>query len=358
MDKLLESLAGPWTKRWTGHVAAAALTFWAIGLSARLVSGGGSATACRAGGPADPLGQAWCRLDGAGAVGYAALVVLAGSLVIGSALLVAAATPRIVHVIAGDVPRPGGLTAWSLWEWLLRRQIARRRRAAQAPGPPEQAALPDALDAAEREMARVALLGRIERDAIGELYRYPAADALMAPTRIGCALAAMVERVERRHGLNLAACWEHLLMVLPPDARARLAQESRRVTLRGQNLVWTLAAVLWTPTFGPSRYAVGWVLGIALVTALLMRGVREAVENYCDLIEALMTCYRDRIYTAVGFAQPTSTTGDVAAGRVLSEYLGGWADDPAVPLSWPAPEAAPCQGNAPPQGDGDSEATP
>ncbi len=108
MDKLLESLAGPWTRRWSGHVAAAALTFWAVGLSTRLAGGGAPATACGPDGPTDLLGRAWCRLDGAGAVGYAALVILAGSLVLGSALLVAAATPRIVHLLAGDVPGPAG----------------------------------------------------------------------------------------------------------------------------------------------------------------------------------------------------------------------------------------------------------
>ncbi len=195
-------------------------------------------------------------------------------------------------------------------------------------------------------MVQIALLGRIERDAVAELYRYPCDAALMAPTRTGCALAAMVERVARRHGLNLAVCWEYLLAVLPVEARARLDQESRRVTLRGQNLVWTLGAVLWAPAFGPSWYAVGWVLGITLVAALLMRGIREAVEGYCDLIEALVTCYRERIYTSVGFARPASTTGDIKAGRTLSEYLSGWSRDPAVALEWPPRR---------PRGDGDGQ---
>ncbi|HEU5028561.1 MAG TPA: hypothetical protein VFV01_26855 [Spirillospora sp.] len=340
MNKILETLAVPWTKRWSGQVAAAALVFWTIGLYAWLTRLPSKGALCH---PHDgPALDLWCRAGQVGVAGRAVMVVFACALVVGSALTVTAATPRIVHLAVGDGRGFGrlGRAAGPVTRWLLRRQVARRRRAASAGRPVPLPAPPPVRRAVEKRTAMDALTHRIGQSAIAGLRRYPFKDEAMAPTRIGCALAAMVERVRRRHGLDLPVCWETLLAVLPPDARARLAAASGRVLLRAQVMVWTVLTALWAPALH------GWVVPALPVAAIAMAvvlssGLRESFEGYCDLIEALVALHRSRLYTGLGMAVPPSLAEERVAGAELSSYLAGWRFDHDAPLSWPAPDPPP-----------------
>ncbi|MBE1537057.1 hypothetical protein [Actinomadura algeriensis] len=343
MNKLLETLAVPWTRRWSGQVAASAVVFWTLGAYLVLVTGPDRSRGCPARG--DALLGAWCRTERYGAAGLVLTGLLAAAAMLGSALVVAASTPRVLALLTSD--HRGGPAA----RWLLRRTLARRRRAARvvprprptpplAPGPLDRLPLVGARLGARWRLARSEWRrsGGVQderrvRAASAELRRYPRADALLAPTRVGCLLAALTERVERRHGIDLPLCWELFLAVLPAEPRRRLEDESRRVAMRVQILVWTAAALLWAPLF-PGRWGVVWSLAVLAVARLVHSGLRDAVEVYCDLAEVTVGMYRDRMFTALGWSPPDSTATEHGLGQALSAYLDGHAAN-VRPLAWP-----------------------
>lgn len=346
MNKLLETLAIPWTRRWSGQVAASAVVFWALGAYLVLVTGPDRSQGCPA--RNDPLLGVWCRAEQYGTAGLVLTGLLATAAVLGSALVVAASAPRVLELFTSE--HRGGPVS----RWLVRRALARRRRISRVvprpagPGSPA----PDPLDRlpivgarlarhrrlarAERRRSREIQEERRARAASAELRRYPRADALLAPTRVGCLLSALTERVEHRHGLDLPLCWELFLAVLPAEPRRRLEDESRRVAIRVQILVWTSAALLWAPLL-PGPWGVVWVLTVPAVVRIVHSGLRDAVEVYCDLVEASVAVYRDRMYTAIGWAPPGSTAVERELGHALSAYLDGHTTD-VRPLVWPDPQ--------------------
>ncbi|TDC70801.1 hypothetical protein E1200_04125 [Actinomadura sp. GC306] len=350
MNKLLETLAIPWTRRWSGQVAASAVVFWTLGAYLVLVTGPDRSRGCPA--RNDGLLVVWCRAERYGTTGLVLTGLLATAAVLGSALVVAASAPRVLELFTSD--HRGGPVS----RWLLHRALARRRRisrvtppavARQPPTPTPDPGLLERLPVVGKRLARRRRLVRAERRrsrevqeerrssaASAELRRYPRADALLAPTRVGCLLAALTERVEHRHGLDLPLCWELFLAVLPAEPRRRLEDEARRVTVRVQILVWTSAALLWTPLF-PGGWRAVWVLAVLLFVRIAHSGLRDAVEVYCDLVEVSVALHRDRMYTALGWTPPESTAAERDLGRALSAYLDGHTSD-SRPLTWPDPQ--------------------
>ena len=170
--------------------------------------------------------------------------------------------------------------------------------------------------------------------AAARLVWYPTGDAGIRPTRAGNAFAALGQRIRRRHGLDLSACWPLIEQTLSQPARERLEQASSRVAGRVQNLLWTIAAVLWLPAFPVGLAVVIAVIG-AVLAALLWWAVGAAVEQYCALIEASVATNRRAMYVAIGWPPPTSTKQEPDHGRALTGYLtrlSGWGD---VDLEWP-----------------------
>lgn len=343
MDGLVAALAEPWSRWWGSQNMGAAVAFWAAGLIAFLI---GHPVSFRC---APASGGAWCRIHEAGAFGTGLTVVAAAAAVAGSAVLVAALTPWLIRVLAGEAWPYRGLLALpsrSLARWLIRRQIDARGRTAALGEPVND---PPARPAAQpgprrrrenhRALAAYAANRTIDRAAAARLRRYPVDPGAYVPTRIGCTLAAMTERVSLRHGLELAACWEPLLVVCPDSARQLLAGESRRVTQRGQGVIWSLAALAWTALLPPGA-AVCWA-AVALAAAwLLYIGLQDAVGTYCDLVEGAVAAHRSLLYRSLGLPLPVDTFAEVSAGALLSAYLAGTpAQVRAMPLSWPAVEA-------------------
>jgi hypothetical protein len=340
MDQFLGALAEPWARRWSGQVAGAALTFWVAGLVLYVARTPASALACSAAGrPA----SVWCRVDHLGTLGVVTVCAGAAAAVIGSAFVVAALAPRLVSILAGDswpVRGPGAPAARSVLRWLLHRQVDRLGNMA-ATGAPVQDRVPQVAEGtdrrrrAHRAIAAYAADMRTDQAATAALRRYPAAPGAVGVTRVGCALAAMNERVWRRHGLDLWVCWEPLVGVLPDNARQSLARESTRVTLQAQNMVWAFAAIAWTSLLDTWWAALIWLVAALLLVSVLYGGLCSAVDTYCDLIEATVVLHRQRLYQTVGLALPASTGAEPAAGAALSGYLGG--TQPAdLPLSWAA----------------------
>jgi hypothetical protein len=354
VDTLVEALAGPWARWWGSQSVGAAVAFWGVGLLAFL-TWHPVRFRCAA---ADT--GAWCRVHQTGAFGTGLALVLAAAVVAGSAVLVAALAPWLIRVLAGETwpyRRRGILPSRSLTRWLIRRQIDARGRVAAEGKPvsdipsiasytsPTTPPVPRSQPAARarrqhyhRVLADYAIDRAVDRRATARLRRYPADPGAIAPTRIGCALAAMTERVWRRHGLDLADCWEPLLVVCPEPARQLLVSESRRVAQRGQGMVWSMAAFAWTAVLPPAAAAL-WAAAVLVAVCLLHAGLREAVGTYCDLVEGTVATQRHLLYQAVGIPLPTDTSAERTVGRRLSAYLVGGPDpDQSLPLSWAALE--------------------
>lgn len=345
MDSLVKALAEPWARWWGSQNIGAALAFWAAGLLAWAARRPGGLRCARA------SHDTWCQIQQAGTAGTVVAVVAAAAVVAGSALLVGALAPWLIRFLSGaGWPYQGSITRVSrpAARWLIRRQVSRRGRLAAAGGGPP--AEPDPVDdgpGARRRnheaIARYAEHRAVDRSAAAGLRRYPDDRGLMAPTRIGCALAAVGERVGKRHALDLEWCWEPLLAVLPAEPRQLLASESLRVTQRGQGLVWSVLALVWTALI-PFPWAVLWVLAALLGACLLNAGLRDAACIYCDLVEALVAANRHLLYRSLGLDPPESAAAELSAGRRLSDYLAGRGDTGLV-FRWavavPEPEGGP-----------------
>jgi hypothetical protein len=344
VDQFVAALAEPWARRWAAQIAGSALAFWAVGLVifvSRLPAGGFTCPAHHA------QGTLWCRIQQAGALGIGAAAVTVLAVVIGSALIVAALSARLVDVLAGDrQPYRGwtGAAVKPVTRWLLRRQIDRLGRIAAAGTPvpdriPEVPPGRDRRRRSHRALASYAADRQADRAATVSLRHYPSTPGAIGLTRLGSALAAMNERIWRRHGLDLSVCWEPLLGVLPSDARDWLSRESTRVVLQGQNLIWAFAALAWASLMNSAWQALSWVVAMLVLLCVMYRGLCTAVENYCGLIEATVTIHRHRLYRALGVALPKTTTDEITAGTALSGYLAGFGST-ELELSWPADDTA------------------
>jgi hypothetical protein len=343
MNELLGTLAEPWARRWSGQVAGAALAFWVTGLVIYVGRNDASELRCPATGAAPGV---WCRIDHSGAAGYLILALAVLATVIGSASIMTALAPRLIYLLAGNGWPVRGLAAAlsrPLVRWLMRVQLDRLGRVASAGTPvhesvPALAASPDRRRRAHRLLAADAATAQVDRAAVATLRRYPAAPQAMGLTRVANSLAAMNGRVWRRHGLDLSVCWEPLVAVLPESARESLTRESTRVTLQGQNLGWAIAALAWAALLPVPWSVAAWIVIVLIVLRVLYGGLCAAVDSYCDLIEATVAVHRHRLYRALGFAPPASTSTEPVIGALVTDYLlGSQASD--LGLSWPAEDA-------------------
>jgi hypothetical protein len=325
VEKLIGGLSEPLARRWGGEAVGAALVFWATGVVVYLLSRSSAALDC----PGDGLpGELVCRLAAYGSLGAVAGTVILASVVVGSSLLVAGVAPWVLRLLAGSGwPRWGLVTR--LTRWRLRQHQRRRRRLARI-GPPV------AGGSAEPQPIERVLLDRSQRIAWAGLRWYPGDAAVLAPTHIGNAFAAVSQRIADRHGLVLAVVWEPLLAVLPDHLHGRLAEQSRVLTSRAQGVVWPLASVVWLPLIGSVPLALGGFLVVVGLTSVAYALLCEAVRCYCDLVEGVVSTNRVQLYRAVGFAPPASSATEPAEGARLSAYLDVGVAAP-VALTWEPP---------------------
>jgi hypothetical protein len=325
VEKLIGGLSEPFTKRWGTEAVGASLVFWATGVVVYLLTRPGSGLGC----PDDGVpGALVCRLAGYGSLGAVAGTVIAASVVVGSSLLVAAVAPWALRLLAGS-----GWPRWSLvtalTRWRLRRHQRRRGRLARIGSPV-------AGGSADSPTIERVLLHRSQVTAWAGLRWYPgdAADAaVLSPTRIGNAFAAVSQRIGDRYGLDLAVVWEPLLAVLPDHLHGRLAEQSRVLTNRAQGLVWPLAGLAWLPLTGSVPVAVGGVVVVVALASIAYALLCGAVRCYCDLVEGVVSTNRVLLYRAVGFAPPASSAAEPADGARLSAYLDVGVQAP-VALGW------------------------
>ncbi|MDG4758238.1 hypothetical protein [Micromonospora sp. WMMD710] len=169
------------------------------------------------------------------------------------------------------------------------RDKARRLRSGDAAGP-----LPDT-QALARACDRIALT---EPD---------------RPTWIGDRMLATAVRVRARYGLDLAAAWPRLWLLLPEETRdplalaqADFAAAARRV---GWGLLYLALGLLWWPAV---------VLGLGLCVVGWRRG-RSTVSVLADLVEAVVDLHVRTLGAALG--HPTDGTFGTADGEALTVLL-------------------------------------
>ncbi|MFH8833492.1 hypothetical protein [Streptomyces lincolnensis] len=320
--------------RWLLRVSGGAFAFWAVvvvGLSARLPG----ATDC-SGSAEGRVTRLWCEGSSVDPVAVVVGIVLALTLAVGSSLIIAAATKPVLAWLAGTSwplnGRLAGLTA--------RRLRHHQRVYAAAVGRLASAAGHRARDSEAAD--DVLTLARDAR-ALARRMRYPSpggpsphGNRRVAPTRLGNSFAAMTERVETRHGLQLDVCWPLLEISLCQPHLAGLKRESEVVASRVQNLLWAVCTGVVALAFAAGSLFAGdgTVLAVCMLiaavaagaTALLHRGLGDAVDDYCDSIEAVLVASRTALYETAGWPQPTDITAERATGRLLTAYLSRRAE--------------------------------
>ena len=304
MDAVLSALISGRSRFWLTGALPGALAFWCLGA---LALGGISLSVPHTGRCAIPDAGVWCDLSDHAGVRFVAVALLAVAVVIAGTSLVIVLTGPALSVIAGFGWSRGPLG------WLARQltRLHRRRRASLLQRP-----------------------GHDRGGVAARLAWYPTGDAPIRPTRVGNTLAALGQRVRRRHGLDLPTCWPLVEQILPQSAREELEASSGRVAGRIQNLLWALAALVWLPAL-PTRLAIGVAVASVILAVLLWWAISGAVEQYCALIEALVAVHRQGMYRAVGWPLPTSTAQEPELGRALTGYLNRLSPLGDVALVWP-----------------------
>ncbi|OKI52732.1 hypothetical protein [Micromonospora sp. CB01531] len=204
-----------------------------------------------------------------------------------------------------------GLTAQSVgvfvsWTWsltgsvpVLRRLADRRRRRWERADAEvvaaERALLADTADPTARDRARRAIARRT-------------AVCLVEPARptwVGDRLHAADIRVHRSYGIDLAAVWPRLWLLLPAEARGELTAVQDRCAsaarLAGWGVLYAVLGAFWWPA-----------LVIGLATLLIARyRARLAVSVYADLVEAAVDLYARELAVQLGLSCPDRLTREV-----------------------------------------------
>ncbi|MCX5064671.1 hypothetical protein OOJ91_02150 [Micromonospora lupini] len=133
------------------------------------------------------------------------------------------------------------------------------------------------------------------------------------PTWIGDRMLATAVRVRACYGLDLAAAWPRLWLLLPEETRAPLAvaqadfaAAARRV---GWGLLYLALGLLWWPAA---------VVGLGLAVAGWRQG-RGAVSVLADLVEAVVDLHVRALGAALG--HPTDGTFGAADGEAVTALL-------------------------------------
>lgn len=213
----------------------------------------------------------------------AALVALAlGSAILGA--FVQACAEGLHRLWVGDWPRVMRPLAdrliarrHSRWYDLQERLTARRAQV-----PPEQRS-PDVL----RDLDD--LSDRRDRISLAAPSR---------PTFTGDRITATATRVRNQYGIDLAACWTRLWVVLPEDVRAELRTARGRldtaVTLSAWAVCYAALACFWWPA----------VVVAAAVGLTAWRRGRRAADGLAELVESVVDVYLRKLAVELGALQP------------------------------------------------------
>jgi hypothetical protein len=170
---------------------------------------------------------------------------------------------------------------------------------------------------------------RIDR----QLRRLPSKPRVQ-PTRVGNTLRAAETRPIDKYGLDAAAVWPHLWLLLPQATRDELAAARRSLDTAVEACIWGLLFLAFTP----------WTLwalpaGLAVSSAAALVWVPARAEVFADLVEATFDLYHQLLYRQLRWPPPADPADDRVNGRRMTTYLmrGLSGNSPAFTCADPAP---------------------
>ncbi|CAM5457249.1 hypothetical protein [Streptomyces canarius] len=211
--------------------------------------------------------------------------------------LAAAAVLILAAVAVGTLVRTCGDGAVRIW-------TGRPARPAPTAGPPADRPPRTALDDLQTDIERLRT-PRPARDRTADVRQEIDAltvrrdrIALARPTRptyTGDRLAATVVRVDTQYGIDLAACWPRLWMVLPEDVRTELRTVRTRFDTAVVGSVWAACYAVLGCFWWPAAVA-------AVVTGLLARQrVSQAAAALAEHVESAVDVHLRRLAEEIGF---------------------------------------------------------
>ncbi|MEU2589066.1 hypothetical protein ABZ612_41030 [Streptomyces avermitilis] len=258
---------------------------------------------------------------GAFGLGVATAVAIATVVVV--ALLTVWLAPGVLNLLSG---------AWPNWPAVS--TLARRRATAHKHRRSQLIVTCTASgDFVVKRHAAVAALAR---------RRYPKG-AVVEATRIGNSVAATRQRVKEQYGLDLMYCWRPLTQVLDQVTYGRLVTASTLIVSRIQAMLSAAALLLWTPLVPTWPARTGYIAGCVTLVLLAQRAVAGAADAYSDAAEDAFCLHRIRLYWAMGFPPPSTSSAEPGEGQRLTDTLKQ-ASLITVTFTWPNPLPASPQG--------------
>jgi hypothetical protein len=143
------------------------------------------------------------------------------------------------------------------------------------------------------------------------------------PTWIGDRLRACDIRVAGAYGLDLAATWPRLWLIVPDSVRAELGAVREAFSAAARLTAWAVLylvlGIWWWPAL---------LVAVVTMTAGVIKA-RYATANLADLVESAVDLYRGDLATQLGDTTPGPLTP--AAAARLTSWMRKSRRDPNSP---------------------------
>jgi hypothetical protein len=296
--KFWEGLGNGLADKFLSRLFTPALLFWAAGAAAWLFSNLGPGGAGRG---LTLVGEAAAALERLSGPLQLAVLVGAAFLLVASALAAEQLTLPLLRILEGYYWPP-----WLANRLRVRHAERRTRLRARWGELVKEAGLAELAPETAIELADV------EQD----LRRVPSAAQLAMPTRLGNVLRAAEERPCTRYGLDVAACWPMLWLLLDKDTRDEVANARSALNGSVTLLLWAVLSLVWTPL-------AWWVapLAVLVTIAVYYVPVLSSAQTYGDLMASVFDLRRTSLYEALRWPLPGSPATEPEDGRALTAYL-------------------------------------
>ncbi|WP_331768058.1 hypothetical protein [Embleya sp. NBC_00896] len=144
---------------------------------------------------------------------------------------------------------------------------------------------------------------------------YPVRYLPARPTWMGDRMRLLDERLDVQYGLRIGPLWSRLWVVLEDAERTPVTTAQADLVRASGQVVWGLAAMCLVWVWWPAL-----LLGLC-VSLLGIRRARAAVDNYAELVEALVDTSQRRIADLFGFALRDGTIHRDDARQYITDRL-------------------------------------
>jgi hypothetical protein len=254
--------------------------------------------------------QAWRTAE---ALSFRQIMLLAVA-VLFAALLIHPFQLRIIRLLEGDWPRWLGWAGRPFGYWNRWRMARLERKTVVVV---DQASDLDAVRAAGEASIRLRL-------------RYPMAEHLIRPTRLGNALAAMEYRSGRDYGLDAVVAWPRLYTVLSEQVKAVVDDRRDSLDIAGRLAVtaFVLGLVAVIPLWGTGLWLLLLLVPV-LVSRLSYLACVQAAMAYGEAVQVAFDLHRFDLLRSCHVALPENPRTEQALNRGLCDLWRQGAPLPA-----------------------------